>query len=279
VPRDGSGTYTIPAGTLNPAVTGTAISSADFNDFIDDLEQAVTNSLDRTGASGGFVNPTQFTGGSEVAPGITFTGDTDTGVYRPAANEVALAAGGSQVANFTAAGVAISDDLSVGGAFSVGGVATFTGTPVLSAGITGIVKADLPALDEVASSAFTADTNSTIGADLGSEITLPAATGRPIMVVLQSGNTGFGMNVYVESDAGGGRYATIKIQRKIGAGAYATIAMFYGSSAASTTSPVVVTPFIDTPGAGAISYKVVGLVSNALGRVYTTACQLVAFEL
>ena len=212
-----------------------------------------------------------------TAPGITFTNQTGTGIYRTALG-LGLLAFGAVKAFFAAAlatfytPVQMDSTLAVTGAVTVGGDLNVNG-------ITGMERADLPAVGLVSSAAFTTDTNSTVGNDLSPEITLTGATGRPIMVMLQSGNTGFGTNIYVESDAGGGRYATIKIQRKIGAGAYATIATYYGSSAASEFGPIGVTPFLDSPGAGDISYKVVGLVSNALGRVFTSACQLVAYEL
>ena len=47
--RNGSGAYTIPAGSLNPAVSGTTIDSSDWNDFIDDLETALSGSIAANG--------------------------------------------------------------------------------------------------------------------------------------------------------------------------------------------------------------------------------------
>jgi len=46
-----------------------------------------------------------FADGTSSAPAITNTGDTDTGMYFPAANEVAVAAGGSVAAAFNSNGV------------------------------------------------------------------------------------------------------------------------------------------------------------------------------
>lgn len=40
-----SGTYTAPVNSVNPAVSGTAILSADFNEFLDDVETALTESV------------------------------------------------------------------------------------------------------------------------------------------------------------------------------------------------------------------------------------------
>ena len=53
--RDGNGDYTAPSNTVNPATTGTAIDSADFNEFVDDVETALSESV-FTGASSGTDN-------------------------------------------------------------------------------------------------------------------------------------------------------------------------------------------------------------------------------
>lgn len=47
--RNASGTYTAPANSVNPAVEGTTIDEGDFNTLVDDIEAALTDSLDRTG--------------------------------------------------------------------------------------------------------------------------------------------------------------------------------------------------------------------------------------
>lgn len=49
MPRNGSGTYTAPASSVNPAVTNTAIGSAAFNAQTTDLATAMTNSIAANG--------------------------------------------------------------------------------------------------------------------------------------------------------------------------------------------------------------------------------------
>lgn len=49
MPRDSSGTYTTPVNTVDPAVSGTTIGSADFNSLTADLTTEMTDSLDRSG--------------------------------------------------------------------------------------------------------------------------------------------------------------------------------------------------------------------------------------
>src|SRR6266481_1929704 len=50
--RDGAGTYTFPANSVNPAVAGTPIKSADWNTFRTDLTAGLTDSLSRSGSGG-----------------------------------------------------------------------------------------------------------------------------------------------------------------------------------------------------------------------------------
>ena len=47
--RNGSGVYTIPSNSLRPAVDGTTIDTSDFNDFISDLETAMSASIAKDG--------------------------------------------------------------------------------------------------------------------------------------------------------------------------------------------------------------------------------------
>jgi hypothetical protein len=47
--RNSAGTYTTPSNSVAPAVEGTEIDEGDFNTLIDDIEAALTDSLDRTG--------------------------------------------------------------------------------------------------------------------------------------------------------------------------------------------------------------------------------------
>ena len=58
-----------------------------------------------TGATLTISNPSTFPAGSASAPAITTTGDTNTGMYFPAADEVAVAAGGSVAAAFNTNGL------------------------------------------------------------------------------------------------------------------------------------------------------------------------------
>lgn len=63
--------------------------------------------------------------GSASAPAYTFTGDTDTGLYRSASNELSLAAGGASKLTVGVSGV--SAGALVASSLAVGGASTLTG--------------------------------------------------------------------------------------------------------------------------------------------------------
>lgn len=104
MPRNGSGTYSLPAG--NPVVAGTTIDAAWANDTMNDLANEITNSLSRTGA-GGMLAPFRIADGAVSAPGLSFLNETNTGIYRAGSGEMWLTVGGVAVAQVTANGLLI----------------------------------------------------------------------------------------------------------------------------------------------------------------------------
>ena len=99
MPRDGSGGYSLPAG--NPVVFGTTIDPLWANITMEDIKAALTGSLPRDGQAG-MTGPFRLAAGSVGAPSLSFVTDTATGVYRPAANELAISVSGTQTALFDA---------------------------------------------------------------------------------------------------------------------------------------------------------------------------------
>lgn len=96
MPRDSSGTYTLPIS--NPVVTGTPIQSAGWaNPTMSDIGNEITNSLDR-GGRGGMTGPFGIVDGSLSAPGLRFTADSDNGLRRTTVNTWTMVAGGTDVA-------------------------------------------------------------------------------------------------------------------------------------------------------------------------------------
>jgi hypothetical protein len=109
--RAGSGTYTLPLG--NPVVAGTLITPTWANNSLNDIANALTDSLSRSGL-GGMTAPLRGIDGSLGSPSLSFTSEITLGLYRFGAGQVGLAGslrvtGGNQL-NF---------DSSTGGAVTV----------------------------------------------------------------------------------------------------------------------------------------------------------------
>jgi hypothetical protein len=119
MPRNASGTYTLPAG--NPVVSGNIIEAAWANSTMSDMATELTNSLSRSGA-GGMTGAFRAADGSSSVPGIAFGAETTTGFYRASTNDVRFVIATNELQRWTASGTAITGTLSVSGA------ATFTGT-------------------------------------------------------------------------------------------------------------------------------------------------------
>jgi len=144
--RNGSGTYTLPAG--NPVVTGTTISTTWANNTLNDLAAAMTDSVAADGQTpmtgdldlnsnkivnlapaafaGDAVEYTQLQAATSV---VTITGGTingaTIGATTPASGRfTTLEATGAFTAGSTAA---ITGNTTVGGTLAVTGISTFTG--------------------------------------------------------------------------------------------------------------------------------------------------------
>jgi hypothetical protein len=77
--RDSAGTYTLPAG--NPVVTSTVIASSWANTTLSDLATAMTDSLSRSGL-GGMTAAFKIADGTAGAPGLSFTTEPTSGLYK-----------------------------------------------------------------------------------------------------------------------------------------------------------------------------------------------------
>lgn len=92
MPRDSSGVYSLPAG--NPVVTATVISSTWANSTLEDIADALSDSLSRSG-DGAMTAPLELTAGSAAAPSLTFSTDTNTGIYLDDPDEIGFSCGGA----------------------------------------------------------------------------------------------------------------------------------------------------------------------------------------
>lgn len=90
MPRNGSGTYTLPQAAFVP---GTTISSAAVNSDFSDVANALTQSISADGQTP-LTGSIKFASGSAGAPGISFGADPTTGIYYPGTKQLGFAAGG-----------------------------------------------------------------------------------------------------------------------------------------------------------------------------------------
>jgi hypothetical protein len=118
MPRNASGTFSLVSG--NPVTSGTLIDATWANNTLNDIANEMTDSLSRSG-EGGMLAPLRLTDGVQATPGLGFTNEPGSGIYRAGTNEWWSVAGGVQVQQHTANGAVTR--------FAAGAV----GTPSLSA--------------------------------------------------------------------------------------------------------------------------------------------------
>jgi microcystin-dependent protein len=172
--RNGSGSYSPPSNTWNPAVPETAILSDDWNATLADLATALTQSLASDGQTPAaavipFAQGIRVSDGLITAPSIAVIGDTDTGFYFPAANSVSLVCGGVSVLAATTAGVTFPLGVTFSGNQTVTGNLTVNGN-------TTIGNAGTDTLSVVAVGTFTANQTFNGTATFTSTVTVPDAS-------------------------------------------------------------------------------------------------------
>lgn len=90
MPRNGSGTSSV----INTFVIDTIADPDEVNANFTDVADQLTNSLPRDGQAG-MNAPLPLQNGSAATPALTFTSDTDTGIFRAGANKMGVALGGT----------------------------------------------------------------------------------------------------------------------------------------------------------------------------------------
>lgn len=136
MPRNGSGSYSPPSNTWNPATPDTAILSDDWNDTLDDMATALTQSIASDGQTTAstvipFAQGITISSGLLATPSIAVIGDLDTGFYFPAANQAALVCGGIAVLSATSSGVTFPLGVTFAGNQTVTGNLTVNGNTTI----------------------------------------------------------------------------------------------------------------------------------------------------
>jgi hypothetical protein len=142
MPRNASGIYTLPGG--NPVTPGDVIEADWANTTLEDVADALTNSLSRTGA-GGMLAPFRIADGNISGPGLSYLNETNTGLYRSGSGSTWMAVLGVNVAQFSTVGltVAAGKALTVLGNASASGTLSITGATTLAStlAVTGAITA------------------------------------------------------------------------------------------------------------------------------------------
>lgn len=98
--RNSAGTHSLPS---SPVVAGTTITAANENAFRSDISSEITSSLDRSGR-GSMLASLKLFAGTSSAPGVAFSADTDTGIYRAGSNDIRFVVDGVAVEKWTTTG-------------------------------------------------------------------------------------------------------------------------------------------------------------------------------
>ena len=132
--RNSSGTYSLPSG--NPVVSGTTISSTWANNTLGDISTELTDSLSRSG-KGAMLAPLKLSAGTAAAPGLTWSLDPDSGLYRVSAGTVGLSTDATQVQRWDTTGTTLSVPVSCSpGACSFPTGVSSSAASTFSAGLT-----------------------------------------------------------------------------------------------------------------------------------------------
>lgn len=124
MPRNGSGSYSLPQAPFTP---GTTISSAAVNSDFSDIANALTASISADGQTP-ITGTLKQDSGTLALPPWTFTADTSAGMFLPAAGKVGLVVGSKGIyLNSVAITVTAAAVAGGGGNYAVGDSITLTG--------------------------------------------------------------------------------------------------------------------------------------------------------
>lgn len=119
-----SGAYRIGANNIGVAVNGAKVLDVATTGL------SVTGTITPSGVIVG-------SAGTNSAPGYTFSGDLNTGIYAIGADNLGITAGGTKIVDVATTGVAVTGTLSTTGALSPASLSgTISGTPTFSGNLT-----------------------------------------------------------------------------------------------------------------------------------------------
>ena len=123
MPRNASGVYTLP---LPPVVSNTVIESLWANSTMDDIAEALSDSLSRS--TGVMTGPFRLIDGTVVQPGLGFLAEPSSGLFRQSSGVVGMTVLGVAKQTWNANGTTIVGDISYQGAVALPSTVTFPST-------------------------------------------------------------------------------------------------------------------------------------------------------
>ena len=100
------------------SITGASGQIASATDIVEAV--VALNSGSATAASPTFTGVASFPDGSASAPSITNTGDTNTGIFFGAADQVDISVGGTAIASVTSTGLGVTGNITATGSITMG---------------------------------------------------------------------------------------------------------------------------------------------------------------
>lgn len=136
MPFNGSGTFTLAEAAFVP---GTVINSTVMNSDLSDIAtNGLTNAVTKDGQTV-ITAPIKFASGSVGLPSITFSADTDSGLYRIGANNIGVSVGGTKILDIASTGLgvvgAVSPSTTVTNAVGTVSLPSYTFTGDLNSGM------------------------------------------------------------------------------------------------------------------------------------------------
>src|SRR5262245_7684695 len=136
MPFNGSGTFVRLFSWAADLATGIKIRSDRMDAEMDGFATGLSTCIARNGESTTtqripFATGIQINTGTVAAPSVNLAGDTDTGIYSPGSDQVAIAAGGTQRFLVNAGAISVT------GTFGVSGASTFAGAALYADGTVG----------------------------------------------------------------------------------------------------------------------------------------------
>lgn len=113
MPRNATGNYSLPS-SVNPVVGNTPITAQWAHITLPDIANEITKSLDRNN-SGAMLAPLRLSSGTVAAPGLTFSAETNSGLYRAGAGDLRVGIAGTDRLTLTASQLSIAAALSATG--------------------------------------------------------------------------------------------------------------------------------------------------------------------